>query len=227
MARVAAFFDLDKTLLSVNSGKLWIHRERRLGRITRAQVVDAAFKILAYRLGIIDMDAAMRKALAVYRGIPEHTVEQWTREWYREEVASHVSPGGRAALAEHREAGHLLVLLTSSSPYASAIATEQMQLDAYISTVYEVREGVFTGEPELPLCYGEGKVVRAEAFARESDVDLDQSYFYTDSNTDRPMLERVGHPRVVNPDLRLRLHARRRGWPILDWHNAAGTRASD
>jgi phosphoserine phosphatase len=64
------------------------------------------------------------------------------------------------------------------------------------------------------VCYGQGKVVWAERFAAEHDVDLAASYFYTDSISDLPLLERVGHPVVVNPDLRLRRLARKRGWPL-------------
>jgi phosphoserine phosphatase len=68
-----------------------------------------------------------------------------------------------------------------------------------------------------PACYGNGKVHWAEQFAREHGVNLDQSWFYTDSYTDLPMLERVGVPRVINPDARLRRHARKRGWATESW----------
>jgi phosphoserine phosphatase len=70
---------------------------------------------------------------------------------------------------------------------------------------------------EAPLCFGAGKVVHASAWARDHGVDLSASAFYTDSVSDLPMLERVGEPRVINPDLRLRRVARRRGWPIESW----------
>src|SRR5262249_2472757 len=76
-------------------------------------------------------------------------------------------------------------------------------------------EGRFTGEVVEPVCYGRGKVYWAERFAAEHDVDLGQSYFYTDSITDLPVLDRVGHPRVVHPDPRLRRIAQRRGWQGL------------
>ena len=77
--------------------------------------------------------------------------------------------------------------------------------------------GLLTGDLDGPLCYGDGKVIRAEQWAEEAGVDLDVSYFYSDSYSDIPMLERVGHPRVVNPDFRLRRIAKKKGWPILDW----------
>jgi phosphoserine phosphatase len=123
-------------------------------------------------------------------------------------------------LDAHRRACEPVVLLTSSSRYASELAREQFGLDDVLFQVYETAGGKFTGEPGRPLCYGPGKVEKAEAWAREHRVDLGASAFYTDSYTDLPMLERVGRPRAVAPDLRLRREARRRGWPILDWSAA-------
>ena len=78
-----------------------------------------------------------------------------------------------------------------------------------------VRDGLFTGEAVRPLCYGAGKVHWVRELAERHGVDLASSYFYTDSVTDLPVLEPVGHPRIVNPDVPLRRVARRRGWPIL------------
>ncbi len=215
--RTAAFFDLDRTLLTVNSGALWVQRERRLKRITLRQVAEATMMLIAYRLSLVDIEASMRKALAVYRGEREETLARWTREWFDLEIKHLVAAGARRALDEHRRAGDLCVLLTSSSPYMARVVSEELTLDAWIASTYEVRGGVLTGEPVLPLCYGSGKVALAERYAREVGVDLSRSYFYTDSFTDLPMLLSVGRPRVVNPDLRLRLYARWRGWPVLEW----------
>jgi HAD superfamily hydrolase (TIGR01490 family) len=213
----AAFFDLDGTLLTVNSGRLWMQRERREGRITRGQMGKALFYLLGYRFGLIDMERAMEKALATIRELPEETVRAWTRAWFLEEVLPHVAPGGRPAIEGHRKQGEPCLLLTSSSPYESEVACERLGLDGFISSRYEVREGRFTGGLVRPVCAGEGKVVWAERFAREHGIDLGASAFYTDSITDLPMLLRVGRPVVVMPDPRLRRQARRRGWPIQDW----------
>ena len=215
--RVAAFFDLDGTLLSVNSGKLWIKQEWRKGRLTTRQLGLAAFYMVGYRLGAIDMDQAMRKALQTVVGLSEEMVRRRTEEWYEREVRHRAARGGWAVIERHRREGHLLVLHTSSSPYEAAIAKEQFGLEHALSTRYEVRDGKFTGEVLAPICFGAGKVTVAENFAAEHDVDLDASYFYTDSITDLPMLERVGNPRIVAPDLRLKREASRRGWQVLDW----------
>lgn len=217
LSSVAAFFDLDGTLLSVNTGELWMRRERRLGRISRWQVMQALLYLWAYRLGTIDMESAMAKVLSFYRGEREDVFRQWQSEWFLREVASKVSPQALQTLDCHRRAGHCLVLLTSSSAYVAQTAARLWGVDHWISTRCEVRDGVFTGEAIRPLCFSEGKVALAESFAHKHRIDLDQSYFYTDSYTDISMLRRVGRPRVVNPDRRLHRRARRYGWPVFDW----------
>ena len=85
----------------------------------------------------------------------------------------------------------------------------------FLVTELVVRDGRFTGQVIEPVCYGRGKAYWAERFAAEHGVDLARSYFYTDSITDLPVLDRVGHPRVVHPDPRLRRLAQRRGWQVL------------
>lgn len=213
----AAFFDLDGTLLSVNSARLWIRSEFREQRLSRWQVLQGAFYLVAYHFGLVTMDSALGEALATVRGVSEETIRQRTRRWFDDEVVRFVAPGGKAAVDEHRRLGHRVVLLTSSSPYESEIACERIGLDGYLSTRYEVEDGLFTGRFVGPICYGAGKVQVASGFAMVHGLDLDASYFYSDSITDLPMLERVGFPRVVNPDPRLRREARRRRWPVLDW----------
>ncbi|MBM4395355.1 MAG: HAD-IB family hydrolase [Deltaproteobacteria bacterium] len=214
---VAAFLDLDRTLLSVNSGRLWVMRERRVGRLGMLKTAKAGVFLVLYHFGLVDMERVLEEALATVKGLPEDTVREWTRQWFRDEVVSHEAPGARAWIDAHRAAGHLLVLLTSSSPYATECAVEHFGLDAGLSMRYGVEGGRFTGQCERPLCYAEGKVTLAERLADERGIDLARSYFYTDSATDLPMLLRVGHPRIVNPDPRLRIEARSRGWPVIDW----------
>jgi len=215
--KAAAFFDLDGTLLSANSAALWMRRERRHGRITRMQGLQAVFYILIYKLGFIDMEKVTVRALQTVKGLDEETLRGWTHQWFREEVTPHAAPGALAALREHREKGHPLVLLTSASRYESEAALEFFKMDAFLCTRYEVKDGLLTGDVIRPLCYGSGKVAHAERYAAAGGLDLDTSYFYTDSVTDLPMMLRVGNPRAVNPDPRLKMQARKRGWPILDW----------
>jgi HAD superfamily hydrolase (TIGR01490 family) len=213
----AAFFDLDGTLLTVNSANLWVKRELRLKRIRYWQFLRAAMWLSAYRVGMLDMERALTAALAQLRGVTEDSIRAETRLWWSEEVRPFVAPGARKVLEAHRTRGDQLVLLTSSSRYASEMALEEFGLDHVLFQGYEVRDGRFTGSPLRPLCYGPGKVAIAEEWARAAGIDLAHSSFYSDSSTDLPMLERVGNPYAVFPDPRLRRVALRRGWPLLDW----------
>ena len=215
--RAAAFFDLDGTLLTVNSATLWIKRQRRLGLIRKRDAARASLYLGAYWLGFLDIESALVAALATLRDTSEESVRGETQTWWREEVRPYIAPGAREVLARHRLRGDQLVLLTSSSLYASEMAREEFGLDAVLCQRYEVKAGRFTGQPIRPICYGAGKVAVAEAWAKERGVDLAQSSFYSDSSTDVPMLERVGSAFAVHPDPRLRFIARARGWPRLDW----------
>lgn len=212
-----AFFDLDKTLLSVNSANLWVKREVREGYITRGQALRAGVWIVRYHLGLGAIEEAIGRAIETLDGVPEEVIQERTRRWYEEEVRGLYRPGARRAVAEHKERGDEVVLLTSSSPYVSAPVQEELELDGVLCTRFELVDGVFTGKPQLPLCYGQGKVHHAQRYADERDVALEDCAFYTDSLSDLPMLEVVGDPVVVHPDPRLARVAKKRGWPVVDW----------
>jgi putative phosphoserine phosphatase/1-acylglycerol-3-phosphate O-acyltransferase len=107
------------------------------------------------------------------------------------------------------------VLLTSATRYLAGPLAADLGIDHMLVTQLTVENGRFTGEAVRPVCYGEGKTYWAERFAAAHGIDLARSYFYTDSITDLPVLERVGEPRIVNPDPRLGRLAARRGWPIF------------
>ncbi|MCA9540967.1 MAG: HAD family hydrolase [Myxococcales bacterium] len=213
-----AFFDLDRTLLAINSGSRWLKAEYREGNVTPRQFVWALGWLLRYHLGLAEMDGMLRQAIAAYAGEPETQLRDRTQRFFAREVAAHVRPGARRALAAHRKKGDPCVLLTTSSNYLSAAVTEAVGLDGYLSTRFATDDaGRLTGQPIEPLCYGTGKVILARRYADERGVDLRACAFYSDSVTDLPMLEAAGHPVAVNPDPRLRRIARRRGWPVEMW----------
>ena len=204
MPSVAAFFDLDHTVLSASSTSLWAHYQRRKGRISRAQMARLAWWTLRYKLAMIDMAAVVRLFVADMAGQSEADLIAQCDIWFREMVAPCIAPRARARIEEHLAQGHTVALLTASSPYVTAPVAASLGLgDSYICTRMEVDGGRFTG-----------KVHWARIFAEERGLDLNASYFYTDSYTDLAMLEAVAHPVAVNPDARLRRHAHRRGWPV-------------
>lgn len=216
--RIAAFFDLDRTLLDMNSSTLWATHELRSGSISLRQFGRVLVWNVLYHLSLIDMDTAYREALGHYRGRQYQDLEAETRAWFARDVAHHVRPGALHALREHRDLNHQLVLLTSASAFAARAARDTWRLDDFLSNDFPTDEsGSLDGSFVTPLCYGSGKVARASVWATERRVDLSECYFYTDSYSDAPMLRAVGNPRVISPDPRLSREARQRGWPILQW----------
>jgi HAD superfamily hydrolase (TIGR01490 family) len=217
-----AFFDLDKTLLAVNSGSLWVRRERALGHISRTQALRAGLWLTRYHLGFVSMEDALHKAISQLAGTDSRAIQERTTAFYEQMVRSLYRPGALRAVEEHRSAGDRLVLLTSSSGYLSELVARELRLDAILCNRFEVDErGLHTGRPLGAVCFGAGKRTYAEAYAREAGVSLSACAFYTDSYSDLPVMEVVGRPVAVHPDHRLRREALRRGWPVVTWGEPA------
>jgi len=213
-----AFFDLDRTLLPVNSAWLWMRYELQRGYLTWRQVAHASVWLTAYHVGIASLDKPLREAIATYRGSTADELRARTRDFYESQLAGSYRPGGLRALAAHRDAGDPVVLLTTSSTYLSELVSEDLGLDGYLCNAFEEDDaGRLTGRAVEPLCYGQGKVAAAARYAAKYGVGLVDCTFYSDSLSDLPMLDAVGHPVVVEPDPRLRRLARRRGWQSSKW----------
>ncbi len=213
-----AFFDLDKTLLAVNSGALWVRREVALGHLSKRQALKAVVWLAQYQLGFASAEQMVAQAVAQVAGTSAATLRERTERFWEEEVRSAFRPGGLDALKAHRAAGDACVLLTSSSNYLAQLASAELALDAMLCNTLAVdAQGLHTGQVEGRICFGEGKLVHAQAEAGRRGVGLGTCAFYTDSFSDLPVLEAVGRPVAVNPDPRLRRHAQRRGWAVVDW----------
>jgi putative phosphoserine phosphatase/1-acylglycerol-3-phosphate O-acyltransferase len=210
---VAAFFDVDGTLLARNSAPLYMRHLRRTGQARRRDVARTLYLFL--RFGRLDLESALDESMRFVRGKVEAAVRADALEWYARDVRRWLYPQMAALVAAHQRAGHLTVIATSATRYLAEPLAADLGIRNFLVTQLVVRDGIFTGEPVRPVCYGAGKVHWARALAAREDVDLSASWFYTDSITDLPLLEAVGQPRVVAPDPPLRRLALRRGWPIL------------
>jgi HAD superfamily hydrolase (TIGR01490 family) len=213
----AAFFDMDRTVLTVNTGTLWFRFLRRRGEISRFQMLRAVGWAMQFKLAILDLETLSRKLVATMAGQPEEEMIAKSRAWYEDEVLPTIAPKARAAIDKHRADGDRLVLLTSSTQYVAEPLARTLDLHGSLCSRLEVADGRFTGKIVAPLCFGNGKVALAERWAAEAGVDLAASTFYTDSYNDLPMMLRVGKPVAVNPDPRLARAARRNKWPVEIW----------
>ena len=215
---MTVFFDLDKTLLDVNSGSEWLKHEFKAGRVTLWQTLQAIVWLLLYHFFGADMTRPLRLAMQSLAGAEEAEIVARSDAFYQSHMTGHLRPGARKALDFHRAQGHSLVLLTSSSVYLARRVSEDLQLDGYLATSLGVdAQGKLTGAPGAEICFGPGKVVLAKKYLEEHGGSLEQSMFYSDSYTDLPMMEAVAEAIAVNPDPKLHREAQRRGWPIRDW----------
>src|SRR5262249_62375408 len=124
----AAFFDMDQTVLRVNSGTRWIRFLRRRGEISRLQLLRAFGWAMQYKLAVLDMETLSRRLVASMAGESEHDMISKCEAWYREEIEATISPLARRAIEEHRKLGDRLVLLTSATPYIAEPLTPSLGL---------------------------------------------------------------------------------------------------
>jgi len=220
---VAAFFDLDKTIIATSSVFAFNRNFLGEGLLTRRSIVDLALAQISFSLSDADDEqmGKVRQAMATAtKGWPPSQVEQIVEHALTDVVRPQVYEEARDLLAEHRALGHDLVLVSASGEELVAPIARMLGVDHYAGTRMTLDEdGRYAGEIEF-YCQGRGKVEAIRAFAERYRYDLDRCHAYSDSSTDIPMLESVGHPTAVNPDRALRKEALERGWPVLTFEQS-------
>jgi HAD superfamily hydrolase (TIGR01490 family) len=216
-APVVALFDMDRTLIDTHTAKLYVRFQRDLGEIGAFETMRTTYWLLQYTFGVIDAKQVALHVSQSYRGKTDAWLTERCQRWFQTHVRERISSIGRVRVREHLKAGHAVAIATSAVRQVAEPLARELSIPHLVCSELEVRDGELTGSFNWPLCYGEGKLERAQALVRSLDARLDQTAFYTDSITDLPLLEAVGHPIVVNPDARLRRAAKRRGWLIEDW----------
>jgi HAD superfamily hydrolase (TIGR01490 family) len=219
MTRSAAFFDLDKTILAKSSSLAFARPFYKGGLIGRADVLKSAYAQFSYVASGADHDQleTMRHYMSeLVKGWDVETVRQIVAETLDDIVDPMVYEEAVDLIEEHKEAGRDVIIISSSGTEVVEPIGERLGVDRAIGTQVEIVDGRYTGEI-IFYAYGEGKAEAMRALAEENGYDLADCYSYTDSATDLPMLEIVGHPFCVNPDAPLRSVAVERGWPILDF----------
>ena len=175
-----------------------------------------------YHLSLIDLQWVATRIATQMQGQDESDFAARCRDWVDKDVLPLVVPGAREQIEKHRAEGHVLAILSTSPTYVTQPLAEVLGIEEVISTQLRGRERTVhrDGWSARPAS-ARGKVHWAEDLVARRQLDLSQSWFYTDSYTDLPMLERVGNRVVVNPDPRLKRIAKRRGWPVQDWMSSS------
>jgi HAD superfamily hydrolase (TIGR01490 family) len=213
---VAAFFDLDKTVIATSATLAFSRQFRAAGLITRRAMARAAYARVVFMTAGADaafMERVKGSTSRALVGWPAAEVRRIVTEAVPDVIGPVVYPEARELLAEHRRAGHDLVLVSSSGEEVVQPIGALLGIDHVIATRMHVADGRYSGEFEF-FAYSEEKVTAVRRLAVEHGYDLTASFAYSDSITDAPLLRCVGHPTAVNPDKELRRLARANGWPI-------------
>ena len=211
---IAAFFDLDRTLLAGYSASAFVRDDFVNGHMGVGSLVDTLTAATRFQLGHLDFSGFMTRTVARFRGRAEDEFQQTAETIFRERLASEIYPESRALVEAHLRKGHTVAVVSSATRYQIDPVARELEIPHVLCTELEVRKGRFTGAVIHPSCYGEGKAVAARTIARAKGVDMARSYFYTDSHEDLPLLEIVGYPRPLNANAALAEIAAKRGWPV-------------
>ncbi len=211
---VAAIFDFDGTIIAGYSATTFIREQVRRGDLSPRELVEILRAMASFGLGNLGFSGMMAINAQFMRGIEEQTYRELGESLYYKQIARLIYPESRALVDAHLARGHTVAIISSATPYQVEPAANDLGIDHVLCTHLEVEDGTFSGNVVRPTCFGQGKVDAAEDLAQRTGADLDSSFFYSDSQDDLLLLERVGLPRALNPSSKLAQIAHDRRWPI-------------
>ena len=211
---VAAIFDFDGTIIAGYSATVFIKEQLKRGDLSPRDFFELMSAMTNFGMGNLGFSAMMVVNAQFMKGIEEQTYLELGEQLYIKQIARLIYPESRALVDAHLAKGHTVGVISSATPYQVEPAARDLGIDHVLCTYLEVEDGKFTGGVVRPTCFGEGKVTAAQELAEKYNADLDNSFFYSDSYDDIQLLERVGHPKVLNPSSKLGRVASHKRWPV-------------
>jgi HAD superfamily hydrolase (TIGR01490 family) len=214
-----ALFDLDNTLLAGDSDFEWA--QFLIGKGVLDREVHEARNIEfyeQYKAGTLDIHAFLDFQLAPLARHPRAELDAWHREFLATRIRPQIGAAARALVEKHRAAGDLLAIVTATNSFVTGPIAQEFGIPHLIATIPAQESGRFTGQPRGIPSFREGKITRVDAWLESLGLWLGgfgQSWFYSDSHNDLPLLEKVTHPVAVDADTTLAQVATRRGWPQI------------
>ena len=214
-----ALFDLDNTLLAGDSDFQWAQfliEQRVLDReVYEAQNVEFYEQ---YESGTLDIHAFLDFQLKPLSRHPRSQLDAWHSEFMKERILPLITPDARKLINKHMISKDLCVIITATNRFVTAPIAQELGISNLIATEAEQRDGEYTGRVSGLPCFREGKIARLESWLDEHNLtwlSFLESWFYSDSLNDLPLLNKVTHPVAVDPDATLKAHAEKKGWPII------------
>ena len=211
---IAAYFDLDRTIINDFSAKRFMRTRLFSGETTAKEYITQFMTALVFSFGNRDFEVLTKIAALGVKGIPEKVFASLGQEVFEEYLLPTIYPESRELIKKHFEKGHRVVIISAATPYQTNPVAKELGISDVYCTQMELQNGKFTGRI-AEMRWGEGKARAARIFARENNIDLSKSYFYSDSFDDYPLFKIVGKPVATNPDNALSQVAFENDWPIL------------
>ncbi|MEM6817513.1 MAG: HAD-IB family hydrolase [Pseudomonadota bacterium] len=224
---IGALFDFDGTLIAGFSVFSFLREQLRQRELTREQALKLAAAGVGYGAGNLGFSGLLVASARLLGGMSESRLEDLGRDTFERHIAKVIYPEARGLIEAHQAKGHTVAIVSSATRYQVEAAAAELGVEHVLCSELEVVDGRLTGEIIRPTCFGPGKVTAAERLAEQTGIDLDKSYFYSDSSDDLPLLERVGQPRPLNPNPQLVEEAENRGWPVRRFASRGRPRPTD
>jgi HAD superfamily hydrolase (TIGR01490 family) len=210
-----AFFDLDRTLLNLNSGSVLVREAYKAGFMSTYSLLNAIYLSWLYKFHLRDTVKIISGMGKWLKGLTVNEVNSLSEEIVHDHLLGAVRPEIVAEIGFHKANNAEVVILSSVIVQICRSLGSQLGVDNQICTTMEIEDGVFTGLPSGKFCFDDEKRVRLIEYCKAGSYELSESYYYGDSIADFPALDVVGHPVCVFPDKKLTIIARKRGWRII------------
>jgi len=214
-----ALFDLDNTLIAGDSDFEWAQfliekkaLDRELHEARNLEFYEQ------YKTGTLDIHEFLDFQLKPLSRHPRSQLEEWRREFISKKIKPLIAPGAEALIANHKLDGDLCIIITATNSFVTQPIASVLGIENLIATNPEERDGEFTGKVTGTPSFREGKIKRLEDWLDKHNLtwlSFLQSWFYSDSLNDLPLLNKVTHPVAVDPDDTLMKHAENNGWPVI------------
>jgi HAD superfamily hydrolase (TIGR01490 family) len=211
------FFDLDKTIISRNSGSIIVKQAYRRGIMNTRDLIQAIFQSYLYKFNLRDTKLIIKKMGKWVKGLRFEEIDELSREVVNEFLIETIRPEIIKIIKYHRDNNAMLGILSSAISSICFPVGRYLGIEEIICTMMETIDGILTGNPAGNFCFGDEKRIRLLAFCEKNNWDPAQVWYYSDSASDIPVFEVVGHPVCVSPDKKLVRVAREKGWEIFDW----------
>jgi HAD superfamily hydrolase (TIGR01490 family) len=210
-----AFFDLDRTVISANSGKLLIQYAFKNRLITIWDILRGAYASLLYRFNLRDTTKIINSLVSWLKGVPETALTALSAEMFNDRLIKTIRPEIREKIRFHKMEGARVVLLSSAIWPVCRQVSDYLDMDDFVCSELEVKNGICTGLPLGSLCFGKEKASRLTEYCKNNGSYPESSWYYGDSIDDLPVMKSVGKPVCVYPDKRLLIEARKNGWEVF------------